>query len=375
MCRSNPSHKPDSVIRVGDAVQGGVKHLDGTRGDVALRGLKPGLRTSAFTVTELLVAVSLMTLIVLALYSMFNQTQKAMRANENQVDSTERGRGVLDIVSREIESARPGLRSDAVNLWIRQKNITPLVQNDFTTGNAASRAPLRTNVFDDVYYLAKYDKAWRGVGYVVLQATNLNPTAKTLDVLTPPDLGMGTLYRYETLVTNRDYAFPSTNLFRNFLAIVPTNNVPATWPVVTNFSQVSDGVVHFKVLPYDSSGQLMAFGTTNIDSNYRLMRRGIGNVFIAPGSNIEQNLANYANVVLEQGNSADPLNTVASFYTNALPAYVELELGVLEPDSLRTYRQMLKDEAPATKVQEFLKTRVTKVQIYRKRIPFRTVAQ
>ena len=47
-----------------------------------------------FTVTELMVAVSLMSLIVFALYAMFNQTQKAMRANEAQVDSTERGRRV-----------------------------------------------------------------------------------------------------------------------------------------------------------------------------------------------------------------------------------------------------------------------------------------
>src|SRR5687767_9825904 len=90
-------------------------------------------RAAGFTVTELMVAVSLMTLIVLALYTMFGQTQKAMLANENQVDSTERGRGVLELVSRELESARVGLRPDSTNLWLRTP-LASLTQNDFTVG-------------------------------------------------------------------------------------------------------------------------------------------------------------------------------------------------------------------------------------------------
>src|SRR5947207_83087 len=102
--------------------------------------------SAAFTVTELMVAVSLMTLIVLALYAMFNQTQRAMRANEAQVDSAERGRGVLELVSREMESARVGLRADATNLWLRTPIMTNLAQNDFQIGNQASLATLRTNV-------------------------------------------------------------------------------------------------------------------------------------------------------------------------------------------------------------------------------------
>src|SRR6185436_18426542 len=84
---------------------------------------------AAFTITELLVAVSLMTMIVFVLYSMFNQTQRAMRANEAQVDSTERGRGVLELVSREIESTRVGMRADTTNLWLRTA-LMPIAQND-----------------------------------------------------------------------------------------------------------------------------------------------------------------------------------------------------------------------------------------------------
>src|ERR1044071_4532805 len=101
---------------------------------------------AAFTVTELMVAVSLMSLIVLALYAMFNQTQKALRANEAQVDSTERGRGVLELVSREFESARVGMRADATNLWLRSPgNVPTLAQKDAITGDPAAALPMRTN--------------------------------------------------------------------------------------------------------------------------------------------------------------------------------------------------------------------------------------
>ena len=331
-------------------------------------------RARGFTVVELMVAVSLMTLIVVALYSMFNQTQKALRANEAQVDSTERGRGVLELVTRELESARAGLRSDTTNLWLH----TPLpkfTENDFQVGNALSTTPLRTNYFDDIYYLTKSGKAWMGVGLSVLSPTN----SANKDYLQRPVTGLGTLVRYETPLTNRDYAFPSTNLFSRYVTNLPNLGAQgASLPPKTNFSEVAQGIVHFRVLPYDTSGQLMDYNGTNIDSTYRLVRSGpLGNLkyplsnLLVPNS--DKNATN-ATVILGQGSQSDKLAQAASFRSNALPAYLELELGVLEPDALRTYNQMLKDDQPA-QAKAFLEKRIAKVQIFRKRIPLRTVAQ
>ena len=45
-----------------------------------------------------------------------------------------------------------------------------------------------------------------------------------------------------------------------------------------------------------------------------------------------------------------------------------LELGVLEPDALRTYNQMIKDDMGA-QAKAYLERRIAKVQIFRKRIP------
>jgi type II secretory pathway pseudopilin PulG len=333
---------------------------------------RKGQAAAAFTITELMVAVSLMTLIVYALYSMFNQTQRALRSNEAQVDSTERGRGVLELVSREMESARVGLRADTTNLWLRTPgNVPTLAQKDAITGDPAAALPMRTNRFDDVYYLTKSDKAWRGVGYIVLQSTNIPTKGEALD---RPGGGLGTLYRYETPLTNRDYAFPSTNLFSGFVKSLPAPNTTLWSTNATNFSQISQGIVHFRVLPYDTKGQLMAFYTTNLDSEYRMVRTGPLGVLKYPLSNIPQNYITNATVLIGQGSQADPLSTSTTFRSNALPAYLELELGVLEPDALRTYNQMIKDEQ-GPQARAFLERRIAKVQIFRKRIPLRTVAQ
>src|SRR5205814_1720930 len=124
-----------------------------------------------------------------------------------------------------------------------------------------------------------------GVGYAVLLPTTNN--AKQ-DVLGRPVTGLGTLYRYETILGNRDYAFPSTNLFKGFVTNLPAvsaNN--AAMPLATNFSQVAQGIVHFRVLPYDTKGQLMAFLTTNIDSTYRMARGVPGGILKYPASNIQ----------------------------------------------------------------------------------------
>jgi hypothetical protein len=323
---------------------------------------------AGFTVTELMVAVSLMTLIVLALYSMFGQTQKAMLANENQVDSAERGRGVLELVSRELESVRVGLRAETTNLWLRTP-LPSLRQNDFIVGQVSSAVALRSNVFDDVYYLSKAQRTWRGVGYVLLQETNVSNEQR----LGRPLAGLGTLYRYETPIKERDHAFPSSNLFAGFLKELPGLNGTVSLTNATNFSQISQGIVHFRVLPYDTKGQLMSFVTTNLDSTYRMIRTGPLGTMKYPLSNLQGALTTNANVVLEQV-MTDPLMTRTTFRSNAVPAYLELELGILEPDAVRNYNQMIKDDQPA-QAKAYLEKRIAKVQIFRKRIPIRTVAQ
>ena len=124
----------------------------------------------------------------------------------------------------------------------------------------------------------------------------------------------------------------------------------------------------------------MSIQTTNIDSTYQMLRVSpTFGVLKYPKSNVlnaNPNDIGLVNVVLGQppGVQLDPFSTLATFRSNALPAYLELELGVLEPDALRTYNQMVKDDMNA-QAKAYLERRIAKVQIYRKRIPLRTVAQ
>ena len=71
--------------------------------------------TRAFTVIELMLAVAIMGVIIFALYSVFNQTQRALRRSETDVDVSQRARAVLEMISRELEQAQPtfGLIADA----------------------------------------------------------------------------------------------------------------------------------------------------------------------------------------------------------------------------------------------------------------------
>lgn len=360
-------------------------------GRLALRGVERShhdrSHQRAFTITELMVAVSLMSVIVFALYSMFNQTQRALRANEAQIDSNERGRSVLELVSREIEAARVGMRGDVTNLHLTISPWGKTVQGDLTaqqaTANSFNLIP-RTNAFDSVYYMTKADKGWRGRGYAILQLTNDG----NIERVGPLMGSLGTLMRYETPRTNFEYGFPTTNLFKYFVENRPKpGSPPGTWPLATNFNQIADGIVHFRLKPYDPLGRPLTFNTpiyTNIQidaSNptyrdespfYRVYRALAGGADLGPGfSNAN---ATNANVILRQTTPGDLTETTAAFRSNALPAYLELELGVLEPDTMRQYRQMLADGLTA-QAEQYLAKRIAKVQIYRKRIPLRTVAQ
>lgn len=59
-------------------------------------------RASAVTILELLVAVTLVSFIILALYQMFDRTQVQMRRAVRETDKFESGRSVMDIIRRDL---------------------------------------------------------------------------------------------------------------------------------------------------------------------------------------------------------------------------------------------------------------------------------
>jgi prepilin-type N-terminal cleavage/methylation domain-containing protein len=317
----------------------------------------------AFTLIELMLAIAIMGVIIFALYHVFNQTQRAMRSNEIQGDISEKARAIMDMISREIEQSQPTFSTTYVPVRGRREmetnffgglELPPRVQK-------ADRADIqsRTNMLYNLFFTSSRTNAWTGIGYRVTNVVN----------------GVGVLVRYETILPlgQRPYA---NLLSSNFVSSDPLKPLLAT-----NYHHVADGVIHFKVVPYDLNGYRLGFDTTNkVPGVYDIVRMSAGGTvnkntnytdpFFANNVNLAGNLAN---VVLQESLPTLPEETSYSFKSNALPAYVDLELGMLEPETLKQYNQMLQDQNP--NAANFLSRQINKVHLFRERIPIRTAAQ
>jgi prepilin-type N-terminal cleavage/methylation domain-containing protein len=324
--------------------------LDGVSGRLESRphqqAGKPALR--GFSLIELLTAVSIMVVIIFALYGMFNTTQKALRANITQVDVLESGRAAAELIGRDLEQLTACNLQQTLNLSVEMERtpagliVPPLVQTD-TDGKTV----LRTNLLNEIFFLSQQTNRWFGTGYRVLGATK----------------GVGTLYRF-TVSTNYR-ALNYTNLINAFVNTPVIN--PINGQVSTNFNRVADGVIHLRLTAYDPDGRHMEAFSTNMYPTYRILRLNANGAKL--GLLSTANGAGDATVILHQQYGQE---TQLSFTSNALPAYLDLELGVIEPATLKQFQSLLPSPNAAA---AFLKKQAAKVHLFRQRIPIRTVQQ
>ncbi len=282
-------------------------------------------------------AVSILTVIVLALFGMFDQTQKALRANVAQVDVLEGGRTALDLLAREIEQmAAPTASSNIVGFFTAFADI-PRYQR------LAGDDVRRTNILSEFYFLTRSNRVWTGVGYRVLDLKPSNPRPGQDPVWTPgmANEGFGFLARRALSVTNLDSIF------------FPTNQDPA-WSVLSRaqtnlwvYQRLTSGVVHFRVRALDAFGQPIPTG--------------------APASPWFRDIL-YSPLDW-RARPLGPTNLV--FFGGALPAAVEIELGVLEPQTLDRLRGF--DDWKAR--TNYLARQATRVHLFQQRIPIRNAAR
>ena len=296
--------------------------------------------THAFTLVEILVVVVLMSFIILALMAVFSSTQSAFRASLTQTDVLEGGRSVMGLVTSDLESMTPsfgqsnqpvanGYSTVPVNFYANtniyqyQFGSTPLVQA--LTGSSGFP---RTNVLENFFILTRQNTTWTGVGYVVdTGSTNyFNP-----------------LYRF-TVTTNMKAASPLV-LYNLFLtnAVIPVEAGLTISPNDTTMSHLVDGVVHLTVRAYDTNGVWMTNGYANLTNltvkNVRFQTSTLGEVGFY-------------------------------MYSNALPAAVEVELGLLEDRALQRAESLANN---ATAQMNYLSNHAGQVHLFRQRIPIRNV--
>ncbi|MDB6028827.1 MAG: hypothetical protein JWM68_5050 [Verrucomicrobiales bacterium] len=157
-------------------------------------------------------------------------------------------------------------------------------------------------------FLAQINNRWTGIGY---KLTNSN------------GVGMSGLMRF---ATNYSSSLEAGNLVRDF---------DLAWG--EQLRPVCDGVVHFRVIPFSTNGYppYDLAGLVNISS------------FPQPGTFV------------------DPATNYFDF-ANCVPGYVQLEMAVLEPQTLEQVKGL-----PSTSQLSYLASHVNRVHVFRQQIPIR----
>lgn len=288
---------------------------------------------------ELLVAMTLLSLIVLVLMAVFNSTQQAFRASVTQTDVLEGSRATMEMITADLQGMVP---SYGVSNYVYANGtasgspyyggVNFAVTNNLYENRLVQQLPAalngsrRTNKLEYFFILGRVNTKWTGTGYYV-NATNLNPIYP--------------LYRFygETNIN----ANP-VGLYWDFLNTI----YGAQW---TNMSHVMDGVAHLVVRGYDNQGYWLTNGYPK---------------WLWPVMAMTNRVANVDNVWFSPPEWGEVGYT---FYSNAVPASVEVELGVVED------RTRKRTETFPTLLGEsnYLSGQAGHVQMFRQRVTIPSV--
>lgn len=271
-----------------------------------------------FSLVEILVTVGLLSIIVLGLLAMFNQTQRAFRSSMTQTDVLEAGRSFSEMLQREMVQMTPSYASNCPNFLAeiaRPSRMDAAFQPVVFLQDLPGSAAKRENVFEHFFFLTRENRDWTGIGYVV----------------GTPEAGIGTLYRFEAS-TRYDEGLLAVQ-FRDAVLRLYRGNV-----VSSNLTRIADGVAHMRVKPLDRYGY--EYGNS-------------GGVVVAfPGAP-----------------AVPGLDMDYFFYSNAVPAFVEIEVGFLEDRTLARLRSI----PDAVARSNFLRDHAGQVHLFRQAVPIRNV--
>ena len=293
------------------------------------KALRPtGRRAAAragLTLLEMLVSTTCLAIIVLGLTAMFVQVQRAFKTGIRQTDVMEGGRAIVAMMARDLEQlgdAHQGATCLAVtgpfqppdaypfliNFYVGARKGYALVQYD----SIGTNVPIRTNFIEDVYGLARTNADWRGFGYAI--ATNA--------------YGAGTLYRYSSSLILRS-PLRNTNIF-----VYDCDNFAGMgW--MTN--RIADGVIALEIHVLDRFGNEV-YNTNNLPT--------------------PRFPANYTTWQTWPAWAPDSTN---------LPAFLELDLGMVEPEILEQARAK-----GGVRGFAFLQQHAGNVHIFHQQIPVRS---
>ena len=320
-----------------DWVEGGGNCSGLAGGRTLLRPGRARSEAGGFSLVEILLVTVLLSLIMLALMSVFNATQAAFRASITQTDVLEGSRATMDLMTSDFRQMvasgggmgtnrnsllEPGftaspdnLPSAPVNFWVSDPGVTviqPLVGTDPATN--------RINQVQSVFILTKVADVWKGVGYFV----DTNSTTYIYP-----------LYRFDSSVmSGRPTPY---QIFSNFCLNASAFSLPVL-ANNTNVHHLVDGVLHFNVRAYDTNGVVLTNGF-GLNQAYNVKNARFYN---AVGGEVAMYMC-----------------------SNTVPAAVEIQLGVMEDRILQRASSMPMG-SPAQ--VNYLAQQAGKLHVFRQRV-------
>lgn len=293
---------------------------------------------SGFSLLEMLMAVTITTVITIALYAIFDQTQRAFRAGLAQVDVLEAGRATSEIIDSDIRRIVPnpleynsgrqqmdtsqGFRNYPFNFWIDDYAPVSYLGGSLSQGTGVLTA------LQNVFFFHQRNDELTAIGYY-----NLPLQIDWAGGSKPPRITpVSTLYRYSATVkisTLNEAVF--TRLLNNFL------RGPLVWeqnPTTEyQFQEIVRGVVHNRWSPFGGNGEW-----------WQLVRDPL----------IRRNPTGRTPLI---GMTAGG---------NVIPAQLEYELMILEDEILQQY--IILAESNSLQARNFLEEHLQEIHFFRKRI-------
>jgi hypothetical protein len=269
------------------------------------------------TLLEMMVSITLLLVIMIGLLLMFNQTQKALHIANAQTDVFENARGPIQMIARDLSEMSDCGDLNASNAFVTPDRLFPMPVTAFQLPNGS----IVNTIFQDAFWITHVNDEWRGIRYV----------------LDGSGCCVGTLYRVAEPVR----AYDVTNLFGRVDNIVLNR---------TNMHRIAEGVVHFA---------FQAVYVTNTTGSADDPVIGFDRSDPSRPFTFPQFLSETTT------NGPSPTRTVSP-----LPAYVDLDIGVLEPAAFKQYQALTNAPDPSV-AEKFLASHVGRIHFFRERVPIR----
>jgi type II secretory pathway pseudopilin PulG len=321
-----------------------------------LRDHHPVFRAArrAFSLLELLVAIGLLTVVILTLYAMFDQTQKALHANIAQTDVMESGRSVMELIVRDIERAQSPNLAGAINLAIQKADFVKSASApDPFVPPGTTDAKHRDYPLNDLFFLGQtQSNLWTAFGFYVGHSTNASK---------PPDETLGTLYRFQDPYPQSARGLAAADRFLAFYTLPKATSYSLNRPDpknenflnrvhrATNSTRLLDNVLFFRVLP---------FGREGLPVDQNTLR-----TYLAATNPLAKGITVTNQTVYPYYGTG--------FTGTALPSAVEIELGMLSPRLWSQYTNQVSFDLKTN----FLAKHTADILVFRQRIPLRTALQ